>query len=318
MPRICPRVGRPLLLATLFALAPPLTGCRSRAERRQASDDVPPPVADVDSLRRQARADLKAPAESPPGDAEALPHGGRWRLVRAGLGAPPGPEDTVHAKLSIWKGDGSLAYTSVDRGGEVAFPLRMVPSDLVPAFTRIRPGGVAQFWLPREFVEAAVKEGRKPTIVPVEDVRLEYEVVSFDAPSAVRSAVAPVAVAGTAASLPAPDASGPPANAASGGPGVQYVVLRTGAGATNPKPDSHVQMVMSLWQVQGVLVDGPTTKEIATTPRRAPAALAKIVATVHQGDAVRVWLSAARARETFPTLANGEVVCDLAINAIAD
>ena len=319
-------------LARSLVLAGCLTalGCRPHTDATVAADagtanapgapNVPgaPPAAS--GTANPGVADLHAPPMAPPADALALPHGGHWRIVNPGVGASPGPDDRLRAKLSVWRHDGTLAYTSVGRGdGSMPFAMGRVPHDLAPSFAQLPPGAVAQFWLPREFVDAAAAEGRKPAFIPMEDVVLEYELVTFDAAPPLPPPAANTAPGSSALSQqPAPDAAGPPPEAMSAGGGVRYLVIARGTGSTAAAPDVRVQMSVAVWQVDGLLVDGPTRREIATTPARAPANLSRLLLGAREGDAFRVWLPLARAKEAFPGLAQHDSVCDLNVDAVGE
>jgi hypothetical protein len=317
----------------LLLLAAAASGCKGCARRpgKSASGggDRAPEAGEPDlrAARRARLVDLEAPPLTAPNDALALPSGAKWRIVKTGGGDALEGAPAVRAELTIWKTDGTLAFSSYN--GPLALPLSLsvLPGDLRVAFAQVRMGGVAQFWLPRDMIVAAAKAGRKPRIVPEEDVVIEYEPVSFVRPTpavadpsagpwaADASAGAETASAQT---FPPPDAAGPPKEALAAGAGVRYVVLRAGSGTSAATPNARVEMSMTLWQIKGLLVDGPLKKNepIATTPERAPGGLSKFVRVLHEGDVVRVWLSPDRASQVFPDLGASEIVCDFTVRSV--
>jgi hypothetical protein len=294
-------------------------GCRLRHSIDASVDSGAPSVAVVpSSSAADPAADLHAPPAMAPADAMPLPHGAHWRIAHPGAGAAPGPDDRVHAKLSVWRHDGSIAYTTRGRGdGTLPFAIAGVPHDLTGALTQLAPGAVAQFWLPREFVEAAGLEGHKPPFIPIDDVTIEYELVTFDAPPSGASPPAPASEGRVPAQERPPDAAGPPLDAFSVNGGIRYIVVARGAGAVAAGPDVRIDMSIALWQVDGLLVSGPARRMIATTPSRAPAGLSRLLLGAREGDAFRIWLPLAQAKEAFPGLAEHESVCDLTVDGVA-
>jgi hypothetical protein len=222
--------------------------------------------------------------------------------------------------VSIWRADGTLTFSTYQGGGPSSFQLSRVPEDVVPAVTQMKLGSIAHLWLTRELVAEADRQRRKPPALSVDDEVLEYELVSFDkAPEA--ADVSPASSDGGLEPLtfPPPDAAGPPRSAVAMGTGAKYVVLRPGSGPKVASPDSRVRMRLRVWQVHGLLVDGPLLDTVATTTaQRAPAVLQKLVATAQQGQVFRIWLSAERAREAVPSIPAGETVCDLGIQAVSE
>ncbi len=319
------------LAVVVLALGLGVLGWRSCSHRDQAADhtdvDMDPwPDADAQARRRAVLAHLKRPPIPAPPDAQPLARGSRWRLVKPGLGEPPDPGDTVRVEVSIWKIDGTLAFSSYQLGGDAVFSLSSIPADIEAAFGQIRPGGIAQLWIPRDLVRAAAAEGRKPRVIPEDDVVIEYELVSFEKPpeSRVISKTvigAPTAgVPSTDVKFPPPDASGPPRTALAIDGGIRYVVARPGSGTRVKGPDTRVQMSVTVWQPKGLLVGRPVVSDmaVATTPQRAPGGLSKLVAALRAGDAVRVWLSASQAKQAFPDLGEHESICDVVVLSIGD
>jgi FKBP-type peptidyl-prolyl cis-trans isomerase len=317
----------------LALLAATASGCKGCARRPGASashgGDRAPEAGEPDltAARRERLVALEAPPWTAPKDAWALPSGAKWRMVKPGSGDALDGASAVRAELTIWKTDGTLAFSSYN--GPVALPLLLsvLPGDLRVAFMQVRVGGIAQFWLPRDLIVAAAKAGRKPRIVPEEDVVMQYEPVSFARPSPAaadlssgpRAADASAGAETTSSeTFPPPDAAGPPKEALAAGVGVRYVVLRAGSGTSAATPNARVEMSMTLWQIKGLLVDGPVKKNepVATTPERAPGGLSQFVRTLHEGDVVRVWLSPDRASQVFPDLGGFEIVCDIAVRSV--
>jgi hypothetical protein len=298
-------------------------GCGCGGTRGSVAETLVTPTADPDPMaERKARlAHLEPPPAVAPLDAAPLPSGAKWRMVTPGAGEEAEGAAQVRAELTIWKTDGSLAYSSYAGAAGALFPLSILPGDLRIAFEKVRVGGAAQFWLPRELIAAAARAGHKPRIVPEADIVMLYEPLSFERASPAAPAapppIAPERAAADTNAFPAPDAAGPPPDALSAGAGVHYVVLLAGSGPSPASSSARVEMSMTLWQVRGLLVEVVKSGEpLATTPERAPAGLSKLLRTTHEGDVVRVWLSKEQASQAFPSLGAVESVCDLAVRAV--
>lgn len=109
-----------------------------------------------------------------------LPSGLQYEVLRAGSGAPPGPDDIVIAHYRGTHIDGR-EFDGTDPAGEpAAFPLRGVVPGWQEALARMAPGTKWRIHLPPDL--AYGEDGSPPEIEPNEVLVFEIELIRSERP----------------------------------------------------------------------------------------------------------------------------------------
>jgi hypothetical protein len=311
------RTSRSCLLGFVVVIAMASAGCGKRATSKKAPSATtsgPQAAAAATGSARVRRkvADLKPPPTTPPADAQPVPGGGSWKLVRKGTGPGPTGDQHLLGELTIWNAEGKLALSSHQSVQPARFGLDSAPAGTHGILSGLGPGSQATFWLPD-----AVLSGWRPPSFPKGDLIFELEVREIvEAPPATEAlpgATPPV----TAQAFPPPDTAGPPKEALLSKSGLKYVVLHRAEGAASAGPDARFKIRFDSWSIEGLMVrPGVRAQATTTTPSRAPGGIGDVIRQLTPGSTARIWIPKNRAAAIIPGAGSHELVLDVHLDGI--
>lgn len=189
-------------------------------------------VFDVELVEVEHAPDPPADLAEPPEDAVTTESGLAYRVVRAGEGAHPGPEDMVLVMFDVWEPDGDLLDSGSMKNSRVEFEL----SDTIPAFREsfqsMSPGERRLVWSSAKL--AALPDEQPPDT----DLVFDLELISFQT------------------RMERPDSFwAPPHDAVKSATGLAYKVVRAGIGDKTPAYDGEVVVRYAGWTPDGESFD---------------------------------------------------------------
>jgi len=213
--------------------------------------------------------EVPAPADvaGPPDGAESSPSGLAWRLLSAGEGRPPGPNDRVSVRYTGWTTDGrTFDSTGVD-GPPRTFDVNRVIAGFSEALQLMAPGEKRRVWIPESLAYAGAP-GR-----PAGMLVFDLELVSF-----------------VSAPPPPADLAGPPPEATRTESGLAYRVLRS-TGDRRPGRQDVVLVQVNAWTPEGDLRDSSTLRGEPASFRldMTIPAFAELLPRMAVGESWQIW-----------------------------
>jgi FKBP-type peptidyl-prolyl cis-trans isomerase len=255
------------------------------------------------SAKRRNPDELTFPGPEAPPEAQALPNGVKYRVLRRGT--PAKDLEAVVADVAIWSKQGELAFSSYGTR-QAEFSLSILPEDLAHQIASLGIGGDAIFWLP-----SAAVDGWRLSVLPAGDVVARIEVLRRRAPA--KTTAQPLGrPASKGAAVKPPAVGGPPSDATTTPNGLRFVVLRRGEGPTPSQRDAEVTTRVSGYVAAGLEVQQVLSPlETTTTLRRAPGGLGQVLEHMRKGGVNRIWVPPDKAGSLLADRAGQELVLDV-------
>jgi peptidylprolyl isomerase len=215
---------------------------------------------------------IPAPADvaAPPADAEKTASGLASKVITPGKSKDhPAATDTVKVHYTGWTTDGKMFDSSVQRGEPITFGLNQVIPGWSEGVQLMTVGEKRRLWIPEEL--AYKGQPGRPQGMLVFDVEL-LDILHPPKPPA--------------------DLAKPPADAVKEKDGLITRVLEKGKGATHPTADSTVTINLTVWTVDGKLVqstqmDGePATLKV----KQVIPGVAEALQLMVEGEKRRAWI----------------------------
>lgn len=232
-----------------------LCGAVSIAAHAQLSPFTPPP-------------DLNAP----PADAAKTPSGLTSRVLTTGSGAQtPSPGDVVTVHYTGWAAsDGRMFDSSLAKGTPATFPLDKALEGWRECVGLMKVGEKRRCWIPEDLAYKGQPGRPEGTVV--------FDVELLDAkPNP---------------SVPPPDVSAPPEDAAKTASGLASQVLRPGTGTRHPTASSRVTVHYTGWTTNGKMFDSSilTGKPVTFELSNVIPGWTEGVALMVEGERRRFWI----------------------------
>lgn len=257
--------------------------------------------ATIASAQTSSSAAIPAPEDvaAPAPDAEKTASGLASKVLKPGHGAShPAKTDLVTVQYTGWTTDGRMFDSSLSTGKPATFPLDKVIAGWTEGVQLMVAGEKRRLWIPEELAYKG-KEGR-PSGMLVFDV----ELISFVAP-------APKETPSDPTKAPE-DVKRPPADAKRTLSGLNYKILKPGAGGRHPTATSSVTVHYSGWTTDGKLFDSSVVNgKPATFPlNRVIPGWTEGVQLMVEGEKRRFWIPESLAYAGSGPV-NGDLVFDI-------
>jgi peptidylprolyl isomerase len=181
---------------------------------------------------------------SPPANAESLPSGIKYVVLRPGTGKDKAkPYDTVTFNFTGWDADGRMFDTTEMRKRPAAMPPFREAPGMEQILTSMTAGERVRLWAPADLMKTTAKA---TTTVPAGQLCYEIEVLQ------IAKGVEPPAV-------PA-DVAHPPPDAKKTTKGVFYKLLKPGKGGPHPTANDTVRVNYTGWTTDGKMFDSSVTR----------------------------------------------------------
>ncbi len=299
------------LHATWFALTTALLAACTKTENPSPDGTTSAASASASAAQKGRRANaIPAPPDvaTPPEGAQKTATGLASLVLQPGSGtAHPAATDKVRVNYTGWnQKDGEMFDSSVGKPKPAEFRLDKVIKGWTEGVQLMVKGEKRRFWIPAAL--AYGDKGRRPG-GPSGDLTFDVELLD---------------IIETPKPPPAPaDVAAAPKTAKKTASGLQYVVLKKGAGKDSPKPTDLVEVIHTGWTPDGKMFDSsvPEGKPAKFRVDRVNKGWTEALQLMHAGDQVRVWLPADLGygdKPARPEQPSGPLVYDLELVSFSE